>query len=256
MGLFSANFDASGNAVDQPFVVVGGYIANYLQWKQFGQSWEWVHKQFGVNLPFHMADFAAALTNPKYKTQKNARQDYVAIAADEKKAQEFLLQLTITEAAVVNCSVTALIPMNVYNGVSSLLDLRKVVPPYALAARMCLEMVKQWEQMMHVHTPVECIFEEGDFEQGKFTDLMIDEGMAPPIYKKKADFAGLQGADHYAWERAYFAKQLDSSSPIITRAHYDMLLSLIPTLHVQATQDNLIRVCHMKGINPKTGVKK
>ena len=125
MAMFSANFDASGNAVDQPFVVVAGYIANHLQWRLFDESWKSVHDQFSVNLPFHMADFASALTNPNYKNQKNARQDYLAIAADEKKAQTFLARLTVTELTVANCSVTALIPMNVYNAVNSLLDLRK-----------------------------------------------------------------------------------------------------------------------------------
>jgi hypothetical protein len=73
MALFSAYFDASGNAIDQPHVVVSGFIANYLQWKLFQGEWEDAHRQYGVNLPFHMADFVAACRSAHYKNQRSAR---------------------------------------------------------------------------------------------------------------------------------------------------------------------------------------
>ena len=39
MALFTAYFDATGNAKDQPFVVVSGYIASVHQWRMFNGAW-------------------------------------------------------------------------------------------------------------------------------------------------------------------------------------------------------------------------
>ena len=255
MAMFTAYFDASGNAVNQPFIVVSGYIANLFQWREFEKQWAAVHKQYSVNLPFHMAEFMAALNNPKYKTQKNARADYVDIAKDPDIAKGFLGQLSILQAVMVNCGVSCVVTMDIYNEVSSLLDLRKVVPPYALGARMCIERVHRWEQQFASIEPVECIFEEGDFEQGKFTDLMVDEGRDPPIYKKKKDFAGLQAADHYAWEQASFLTKYAYSSATKPGPILELVLHAIPKLHIEPTTTTLIKLCEAKGIDPRTGVR-
>lgn len=255
MALFSAYFDASGSPVDQSFVIVSGYLANFLQWQLMESSWKDIHKQYGVDLPFHAADFMAATTNPQYKSQTNARKDYVALAGDPKKAEDFFHNICLLETTFVSCAITSIVPMDVYNSVSSLLDLRQVVPPYALAARSCIELVRDWEKKFDVPEPVECIFEEGDFEQGKFTDLMVDEGMPIPIYKKKADFAGLQGADHYAWERSFSQKKNALDNPPPPRLPFLMLVGAIPKLHLLSTTAHLINVCHLKKIDPRTGVK-
>jgi Protein of unknown function (DUF3800) len=258
MALFTAYFDASGNGLDQPFMVVSGYIANYIQWKFFEDSWTRVHDDHRVKKPFHMAEFMSALNNPNYQKQANARSDYLNIAKDIDKAKAFIFNLSCVEACMVNCVISCIVPMAVYNGVSSHLDLRTVIPPYALAARMCIERVRQWEKHFSVTHPVECIFEEGDFEQGKFTDLMVDEGNDMPIYKGKNDYAGLQGSDHYAWEVHSYLK---ANSPIIDPSWNTpmviplQVLSTIPTMHIQPTQQTLIHLCESRGINPKTGVK-
>jgi hypothetical protein len=201
-----------------------------------------------------MSDFVAATTNPKYAAQTNARHDYVALAKDQDKAKEFLFKLTIIEVTYVNCSITAIVPMSVYNGVSSLLELREVVPPYALGARMCLAQINLWERHFDVKEPVECIFEEGDFEQGKFTNMMVDAGAPAPIYKKGKQFAGLQAADHYAWERAVFARSIQGPD-IPARESFDYLVDSIPKMHLEATTAQLIHLCHLKGIDPRTGVQ-
>jgi hypothetical protein len=257
MAMFSAYFDASGNAVDQPFVIVSGYIASYIQWKFLENAWERVHNQYGVKLPFHAADFMAARTNlQKYEKQRNARADYVAIASQPDQAERFLINLVQLVAVTTNCSVAGVVPMEIYNGVSSLLDLREVVPPYALGARLCIELVRQWQQLFDVQEPIECIFEAGDFEQGKFTKLMIDEGAAAPIYKDKKDFVGLQAADHYAWERVAMRKQMARLSPAEPppSAAY-AFLGVIPKLHLETTTAHLIHVCHIKGIDARTRVQ-
>ena len=64
MALFSAYIDAAGNSKDQPFVIVTGYIANWVQWKLFENSWNEIHKDHDVALPFHMSDFVEAHLHP------------------------------------------------------------------------------------------------------------------------------------------------------------------------------------------------
>jgi hypothetical protein len=255
MVFFTAFFDASGNGVEQPFIVVSGYVANYTQWKNFEEMWQRAHEHCEVTPPFHMADFMAATENPLYKLQKNARADYVELAKNPSRADEFLKLLLFAQASNVHCGISCIVPMDTYEDVSSLLDLREVIPPYALGARMCINNLHRWEEFMQVEQPAEYIFEEGDFEQGKFTNLMIDEGQAVPIYRKKSDFAGLQGADHYAWEQYNCLRRRIQGKDDLRRS-FKGLLQAIPKVHTQATREVLINLCHAKNIDPRTGVRK
>ncbi|HZL66976.1 MAG TPA: hypothetical protein VFC29_06550, partial [Candidatus Limnocylindrales bacterium] len=150
---------------------------------------------------------------PQYKTQKNARADYVDIAKDPDIAKGFLGQLSILQAVMVNCGVSCVVTMDIYNDVSPLLDLRKVVPPYALGARMCIERIHRWEEQFASIEPVECIFEEGDFEQGKFTDLMVDEGRDPPIYKKKEILLDSRPPITTHGSRHLFSRNMHTAAP-------------------------------------------
>jgi len=140
IAMFTAYFDASGNAQDDTFVVVSGYLANYLQWRMLETMWKDIHSEFGVELPFHMSEFMAATVNPdRYALQKNCRKDYLAIVqGDPTKAQTFFNRICIAQQSVVHCGISCIVDMRIYNGVSSLLNLREVLPPYALAARSCL----------------------------------------------------------------------------------------------------------------------
>lgn len=256
MAMFKACFDASGNTKDHPYLVVSGYVANYLQWQRFEDDWTAVHRAFEVNPPFHMAEFVAACSTSTYRDQRNARADYVDIARDEKRATEFLKLISQIQMSFVHVGISCIVNMAVYQEVSSLLDLREVVPPYALGARMCIQRLRRWEQDYAIRLPAEIIFEVGDFEQGKFTTLMVDEGEEIPIYKKKEDFAGLQGADQYAWEQFYFLKKREHGSREDVRMPFYFLLESIPKLHTHPSREFLIKLCEKKGIDPRTGVKK
>ena len=250
MGLFSAYFDASGNGLDQPRVIVSGYIANYWQWKLFERSWDLAHANFEVERPFHMAEFASAVEYPQsYANQKNARPDYVTIAQKPDRAMEFLSTLTNIQMCGVLCGISAIIDLQIYESINSIMDLRSVVPPYALGARMCLSNVRKWEKTFNMKEPVECVFEDGDFEQGKFTQLMIDEGETCPIYRKKREFAGLEAADMYAWEQAHFLRRVNINSQIEARKEFKVLLHAVPKIHTHAPQETLLRLCYAKGID-------
>jgi hypothetical protein len=102
MALFTGFFDASGDWKNQPFVVVSGYIANYVQWKTLEGMWKQVHDEYKVQLPFHMADFVAANFNENYKNQSNARPDYIEIAKDFTIANSFFIKLITCQATMIN----------------------------------------------------------------------------------------------------------------------------------------------------------
>lgn len=256
MAMFTAYFDASGSAAGQPYVIVAGYVASFFQWQRFEDEWSKAHLAFNVELPFHSTEFRSACVSDTYKHQSNARADYVEIAKNQVQAQAFLEVLGKIQTSFIHCGISCIIPMDVYEGVSSLLPLQEVLPPYALGARMCIEKLHQWEKKFLINPPAEYIFESGDLGQGKFTDLMVDEGEAVPIYKNKADFAGLQAADYYAWEQFYILKNLKRGMERETRKTLYFLLEAIPKLHTSPTQEWLIRLCERKGIDPRTGVKK
>jgi hypothetical protein len=259
MALFTAYLDASGDWKNQPFVVVSGYIANLWQWKSLEGVWRGIHEEFNVQRPFHMAEFVAALYTDTYKNQKNARADYVEIAKDRMRAEAFLKKLVIAQVTMTNCAVTCVVRMNIYKEIDSLVELREKIPPLALGARYCLERIHKWEEEFEIEEPVELIFEEGDFGQGHFSDLIVSEGMPPPIYKKKDDFAGLQMSDHYAWEITYRLKSEEKEKQLNVefepRGELLTLYWSIPRLHIEPTQESLINICHVKGINARAWKK-
>jgi len=232
-------------------------LANYGQWLNYDKEWKNIHDYFGMDQPFHMADFVAATTQPKYKSQSKARADYVEIAKDQARADLFLRSLSQCEVTNTLCGFSAIVEMSIYETVSSLLDLRKVVPPYALGARMCLEKLRQWKEYFSIHDEIECIFESGDLEQGRLIDLMVEEKENPPIFKKAIAFPGLQGADHYAWEQNNALKKYNRlQSEFQAREIFSFLISAIPKRHTKPDTAFLINLCERKGIDPRTGIKK
>ena len=252
MVMFTAYFDASGNGVEQPFVVVSGYVANFLQWRMFEHSWKAIHKEHDVQLPFHMSPFIEAITYPQsYAKQKNARADYVEIAKYPKKVDKFLRGLCITQEGMVSCGFSCIVEMGLYGKVNDQFDLRDVIPPYALGARVCLALVHTWEGCLNIEENAECIFEKGDFEQSKFTELLISEGHPSPIYKPKDEFSGLQAADMYAWEQYHCKKKELKGEQLPYRDSFNSLLTAIPKLHGVATEELLVGLCKAKGINAK-----
>jgi hypothetical protein len=193
----------------------------------------------------------SACNNPHYAQQRNARADYVRIAKDLEEANKFLYHLALCEITTLSCGISCVIPMKLYNEVDQVLHLRDVLPPYALGARVCIRQLQKWEEFLSVAEHAEYIFEAGDFEQGKFTSLMIDEGQAVPIYKNKADFVGLQAADHYAWEQSYFIKKRQRYPTFESRTHLPLLIHGIPKLHIEPSLEMLIGLCEIKGVKPR-----
>lgn len=150
-------FDASGDAQKHPVVIVAGFIANLQQWGMLDSLWKRAHREAGAELPFHMADFVSACTNPKYAEQRNARADYVRLAKNPKEAELFIKHLATTILTCVHCGISSVVPLELYQEVNSVLDLRPLIPPYALAARMGIEKLHQWENQFAIGEPAEYI---------------------------------------------------------------------------------------------------
>ena len=70
------------------------------------------------------------------------------------------------------------------------------------------------------------------------------------------DFAGLQGADQYAWEQFHFLKGKNQGTDRDVREPFYFLLESIPKLHTRPSREFLIKLCEAKGIDPRTGVRK
>lgn len=247
--MFTAYFDAAGDPKSQPFVVVTGYIANFVQWRAMENMWTSIHEKYGVNKPFHMSDLIAATKRPEqYAKQRNARQDYVELAKDMKNAERFFRDICIAQFNQINCGISCIVPMEIYNSVCAEYELRDEYPPYALGARRCIAAIHEWEQQFDIKDPVEFIFEGGDFDQEKFTALMVKEGFGVPNYKPKDKYAGLQAADQYAWEQFHSLKMQLRGEAIPARDSFRLLLNTIPKMHSEATKDGLLGLCKAKGI--------
>ena len=248
MAFFTGFFDASGNSKDQPYVVAAGYIANWCQWRLFEQQWRDIHKEFRIDLPFHATGFIDSQENPeRYAKQSNARPDYVALATIPGAGKICLRKLCVAQLSFVACGISSVIPLKIYDEIESD-DLLSKIPPFALGARMCTALVRKWELAFQIPQPVECIFEKGDFGQGQFSNLMRSEGADDPILKKKAEYAGLQAADHYAWEQAFFLKRELQGRQSPERADFIAQLHMIPHIHGTHNAASLLEVCRINGI--------
>lgn len=111
-----------------------------------------------------------------------------------------------------------------------------------------------WEQLFAVQEPLECVFEKGDLEQEKLTNLVRSEGGDHPIFRSKQDRPGLQAADHDAWEQFYYMRKSRTGAHIPARESFKFRLNFVPCIHRDVTSESLIHLCHAKGIAPRTGV--
>jgi len=251
MAFFTAFFDASGNSADQPYVVVAGYIANWCQWSTFETKWREIHKEFGINIPFHAADFVASQETPeRYAKQTNARADYIALAKIPSAGKICLRKLCVAQLCLMGCGISSVIPLKIYDQIESD-ELRERIPPFALGARMCNGLVRKWEKAFQIPQPVEFIFDKGDFGNGKYSHMMREEGENDPIFRNSEEYAGLQAADHYAWEQTFFLKKELQGKQSPERADFIAQLHMIPHVHGTHNADSLLKVCQLNGIEAK-----
>jgi len=241
MSPFTAYFDASGHPSDQPFVIVSGYVANFLQWQVFNCSWEEAHKKFDVPLPFHMADFM-------YRGKP-----YDKWGKDSEEAERFLTSLCTIQQLNTLLSVSCIVEMGDYRQIEEVIQIDTMLPAFALGARWCIAILEEWQKKHGIEYPIECVFEDGDFGRGKFIELMRDERMPAPVFKNKEDFPGLQAADHIAWEQAnHLKRERKTGQKSPARPPFARLLS-VPHLHHVTDLGSLLDICEKKGIPIRRG---
>jgi len=145
-------------------------------------------------------------------------------------------------------SFSCKVDMGTYKNINDVFMLDTMLPAYAVAVRVCVETVQTWQKAFGLNHPVECIFEDGDFGRGKFIDLMRVERMPAPIFRDKKDYAGLQAADHLAWEQGNYTKRLKLAEGIIPVTSTLSKMLAIPHIHHAASLDNLLEICEKKGV--------
>ena len=236
VSFYTAYYDASGAPGDSKFVVVSGFVANFMQWKAFENGWDDIHQKHGVSRPFHMTEFMAR------HQPGNEGSQYRKWASDSVEATEFLVQLGRMVQLCCLVGFSAIVSMDIYKDVSTAFPLETIVPPYALGARMCIASMHTW-QMNHGMSEwdIESIFEKGDLGQSQFKYLMEVEGMEAPIFKKKDDYAGLQAADLMGWEQSFFLKRELRNEHIPPRPPFAWLLN-VPHVHTVVTKEMLIPI--------------
>jgi len=241
MPAFTAYFDASGHPSDQPFVVVSGYVANFLQWQVFNGNWAATHKRFDVRLPFHTTDFMHG-NKPYDKWERGSAE-----------ANAFLTSLCIAQQMSILVSISCIVDMGDFRGINEVLQMDTILPAFALGARYCVELLELWQKNHEIGYPIECIFEDGDFGKGKFMELMRVERMPSPIFKDKKDFPGLQAADHLAWEQANQLKRERKAGTSLPCSESFSRLLGIPHIHRSTTLGSLLDIAEKKGVPIRRG---
>lgn len=240
-GMFDAYFDASGHESDSPFVIVAGYVATIYQWKAFEMHWSMTLKEYGISGPFHAAEF---MSYPR-------RGEFAKWEHGDPIAEKFLMAITLIQQLYPVLSVGCYVKMSEYNEVDKEYSIRSILPPYALAARVCMSSLTKWCDLYDIHE-LECIFEDGDFGRGKFIDIMRIEGHPLiPKFEDKKKFGALQAADHMAWEQNKYLKLEQTGKHIPAREPFNILLTL-PKLHSWFPKEKLIEFCKAKGIPRRT----
>jgi hypothetical protein len=238
---FTAYFDASGHPSDQPFVVVSGYVANFMQWQVFNANWTETHKRFGMPIPFHATDFM------------HRKEPYDKWGKDSQDARLFLTSLCTAQQLNMLLSVSCIVDMGDYREIGDVVLIDTMLPAFALGARWCVAILEGWQKEHGIEYPIECVFEDGDFGRGKFIELMRTERMPTPIFKDKKEFPGLQAADHIAWEQgSHMKRELKAGTALPASESFARLLA-IPHLHKRTDLGNLLDICEKKGVPIKRG---
>ncbi|HET6842756.1 MAG TPA: hypothetical protein VFK06_13915 [Candidatus Angelobacter sp.] len=238
--MFDAYFDASGHEADSPFVVVAGYVASIIQWKVFEHAWDATLKRYGITRGFHATDFMAIPKRAEFKKWEQGNPE----------AEQFLGELIACQQVYPVLSISCIVSMSDYNDVDRRYAIRNIFPPYALAARVCIAKASKWAED-HGIKELECIFEDGDFGQGKFLHVMREEGR--PIIPKteaKLKFGALQAADHLAWEQNQYRKREMRNPDLPIRGSFNSLLTM-PQIHSHFPKDRLEEFCKAKGVQPR-----
>ena len=56
------------------------------------------------------------------------------IAKDKERANAFLKRLIIAQATMINCVVTCVVRINIYNDIDNVVELQEAIPPFCLGS--------------------------------------------------------------------------------------------------------------------------
>jgi hypothetical protein len=202
---YSIYLDDAGHPADQPYLVVGGFIAREDRWIAFESAWKEILRIRQIDFPFHATDFFS-----KYKNDPKL----AYIVAD--------LVRVITNH--VEASFSVALDIDCYKEFNRELRLEEVVgAPYALAMRGLRESVEEWQKIVGPRSPLLYFVESGTLHRGDMMDCLQDrDGVNPPIPVPKSHVA-CQAADLYAY--SMFQTAIQGGVPVLSFKYFMEKLS-------------------------------
>jgi hypothetical protein len=130
--MYSIYYDDSGSPNDTLAVVVAGFVADDVQWREFERNWNDTLKQFGISL-FHMREFA--YSRGEFSRWKN----HQSVKSQRLEREAFLRQLVGNIILRARHSFGHAVLMDGYKAVNREFKLAEAdLTPYALCGRTCV----------------------------------------------------------------------------------------------------------------------
>lgn len=188
--MFSAYFDGSGQKAEQDVMSVAGFVSSVEKWLDFETSWGELLKEFGIEPPFHMTDFATgAKPYDSWKDNKEKRRLFMIKAVGmigDTTLGSFGAAVQVEAFRFVKRTYTS--PFDAIGG------------PYPWLGTAVILGAQDWSrQRLGPDDRLGCGFESGDDDQGELISHMRKHGVRLiPLDKKEV--VPLQAADILAWE--------------------------------------------------------
>lgn len=178
---YSVYLDDSGHPEDQPYLVVGGFIAREDRWLAFESPWREILRTRQIDFPFHATDFFSRhRSDPKLK---HVVTDLVRVITN-----------------YVEASFSVAIDLNAYKDFNRELRLEEMCgTPYAIITKAIHENVVLWQKLVGSRSPLLYFVEDGTLHRGDMMDCLRErDRINPPVPVPKAHVA-CQAADLYAY---------------------------------------------------------
>jgi hypothetical protein len=230
----TAHFDASGSRHSGKFFVVGGYISNVDNWKEFDREWGILLKE--ADVPY----FRAAEFFPSAGYFKKWKHDQTA-------HDNFNNKLLSLQVRYVKSAFIVAIPLLVWQEVNQRFSLKESgLFPYVRCGLGCVRRVREWcNEKSFPFSRTRTVFKEGTHDWGHLQKWIDEEFGFKPLPGKKLEIPGLQAADYVAWQIHTLCKRLSKIDSLA-----NMLRSLEAVGTKLGSREGLRRDCNalVKGI--------
>lgn len=202
--MLTACFDASGTVHDQPYLIMGGYLATAEDWILFEKQWM---KTLPEGVAYFRRSECATNTGQFVGWDKKAE-------AKDRLLRDLIGIIENTTICKTGCIIeNAILKENLSPDIETQFHLHA----YAFSGIVSVSEFYKWKHSKGKSTP-EWIFEKGDDGANELRKIMDIFGTSDPIFRGKVDsydrkgnliprFTGLQAADFLAWEMSQLMRR-------------------------------------------------